>query len=334
MLFRLESMMRVWLAAWSCLLVASGAQANISGSFSSPLGALKLKENATGEVTGSIASKSNPCGFPVGKTVLVGSRLDDSVVGTLTLCGVQDCSGERVADVMLLATKGDAVLSGAAHVDGKCTTSLGGDALRMKKFAGKPPPPSVVVVQKPANNANAANPAVDAQGKPVAVKPTPKTPRARAEALANEGLALLKEVEGRVEDARAKFRAAIEADPTFAAAYGGVGVTYYMADRYDEALAQYKLAVEVDPSYYDAYYNMGAVLALLGERDQALNYIRIALLNGYADTHTFREDPDFKSLHGDPVFKRLGEGDLSPIAPTAVTPPATPSPAPTTPAKK
>jgi hypothetical protein len=290
-------------------LSATSAEAAIQGVFNSPIGAVRVSEDASGNVAAVITSATNACKFPVGKQVLSGSRFDDSVVGTMILCGIGDgCAGEKVADVILLAGKGEQSLSGAVHHGDKCKTPVAGDAVVFRKPRKDAPvgtltaPPKAPVIPT--------------------IKPTAKgklSPRERALLLAAEADALMREAAGRVEAARAKFREAVAIDPTYAAGYGGIGVTYYLVDRYDDALASYKQAIEVDPSYSDAYYNMASVLALLGERDQSLHYLRMALLNGYSDLDTLtgvdhlQADQDFRSLRADPVFVRLVKGDLSPI---------------------
>ncbi len=255
----------------------------LSGTFSSPLGRVAVREKG-GIVTGTIAEKKNPCGFPKGQKVLDGSRLDDSIVGTLHACKVgTGCSGPVQGAAMLLITHGGAALSGAVHLEtGKCETPLKGDSVAFRKSARA--------------------------GHAASVSKGSGTPRQRAEKLAAEANATLKENDGDAEAARAKFIEATKVDPNYAEGYIGVGVTYYARERYDEALDWYKKAIEANPAIGDAYYNIACVYALKGDTAQALRYLRIALLNGYVQLNTLQSDPDLKSLQGNPTFEKYKTG--------------------------
>ncbi|OGQ12695.1 MAG: hypothetical protein A2138_11560 [Deltaproteobacteria bacterium RBG_16_71_12] len=269
----------VWLTS------APAVAAPLSGTYSSPLGPLTLVEK-DGAVTARIVDgKKNPCGFAKGMTVLEGSRLDDSVVGTFSACKVGDgCTGVSQGSAMLLVTKNGATLSGAVHLDaGACKTILGGDSIVLKK--GK--------------RSSATKPAV-----PVVDK---APPRARAEKLAADAFAKYQQ-DGNAEAARASFVEATKVDPSYAEGYIGVGMTYKARDRLDEALDWYKRALEANPAVGDAYYNIGCVYAVRGDKEQALRYLRIALLNGYVQLDTLLTDPDLKGLAGDPQFEKLKAG--------------------------
>lgn len=265
--------------------ITPGAMAApLAGVFSSPLGAITLSEK-DGTVLGKIIDgKKNACGFPKGTVVLEGSRLDDSVVGTLHACKIisDTCAGPIDGAAMLLITRGGTVISGAVHLDaGSCPTPLKGDSVVLKKGAEK----KVAVDAKKAG-----------------------TVRQRAEALAVEAKKLMDENEGNHEAARAKLQEAVQIDPTYSEGYIGVGVTYYARERYDEAIEWYKKALEANPANGDAYYNTGCVYALKGDKEQALRYLRIALLNGYVQLDSLKSDPDLKKLEGDPAFEKLKTG--------------------------
>lgn len=278
----------MWSTLLSSTIAASSAiAAPLGGTFSSPLGTIAITEK-DGNVTGKIVDgKKNACGFPKGTVVLEGSRLDDSVVGTLHACKVvsETCAGPLDGAAMLLITRGGAVISGAVHLEaGACTTPLKGDSVVFRKGAEK-------------KRAVAAN--------------DPKkggTPRQRAEALAVEAHKIMNENEGNAELARAKLQEAVKIDPTYSEGYIGVGVTYYARERYDEALEWYKKALEANPANGDAYYNTGCVYALKGDKEQALRYLKIALLNGYVQLDSLAKDPDLKKLEGDPTFEKLKTG--------------------------
>ena len=269
---------------FSSLLSAGAVAAPLAGVFSSPLGTVSVSEK-DGTVLGKIVDgKKNPCGYPKGTVVLDGSRLDDSIVGTLHACKIitETCAGPIDGAAMLLITRGGSVISGAVHLEaGACVTPLKGDSLVFKKAGGK-------------------KVAVDAK--------TAGTVRQRAEALAGEAQKLMDENGGTQAGARAKLQEAVQIDPSYAEGYIGVGVTYYARERYDEALEWYKKAIEANPANGDAYYNTGCIYALKGDKEQALRYLRIALLNGYVQLASLQADPDLKSFEGDPAFEKLKGG--------------------------
>jgi Tetratricopeptide repeat len=295
-------MTRVLLGAIAIISVTGAfdarALAPLSGRFSSPLGAVSISEK-NGEVRGTLLDGKNPCGFKKGAVVLEGSRLDDSVIGTLRACKLGDgCSGPLEGAAMLLITKKGAVISGAVHLEaGACKTPMSGDAIVFRKS------------ERPAVAAAPAAPVLKS------------TKRERAEALAREAQQLLTQTDSNAEAARAKLQESIKVDPEYAEGFLGVGVTYFMRDRYEEALDWYKQALEVNPGLGDAYYNIACVYALRGDKPQALRYLRIALLNGYVQLQTLQSDPDLKGLAGDETFERFKQGLTDAPAPPPPPPP-------------
>lgn len=267
------------------LVCMPAAAAPLSGTYTSPLGLLAVAEK-DGTVTAKVVDgKKNPCGFAKGTTVLEGSRLDDSVVGTFHACKLgEGCSGGVEGSAMLLVTRGGAALSGAVHLDaGSCQTPLGGESVVLKRGKGS------------------------AGAKPP-VKTDKKTPpRERAEKVAAEAFTKYQQ-DGNAEAARASFLETTRIDPTYAEGYIGVGMTYKARERLDEALEWYKKALEANPAVGDAYYNIGCVYAVRGDTEQALRYLRIALLNGYVQLDTLQSDPDLKGLAGHPAFEKLKAG--------------------------
>lgn len=296
-----------WIPMWCatlCAAIGLAAPARavkpLAGRFSSPLGAVLITE-VDGEVKGALADAKNPCGMKKGAVILEGTRLDDSVVGTLRACKVgEGCSGALDGAAMLLITKQGSSLSGAVHFEaGACKTPLQRDAIVFRKSAAA----GVAPVQSAPLSKSSA--------------------RQRAETLAREAETLLHQNDGNAELARQKFQDAIRIDPEYAEGFVGVGVTYFARDRYDEALEWYKKALEVNPGLGDAYYNTACVYALRNDKAQALRYLRIALLNGYVQLATLSVDPDLSSLQGDPAFeamKRDGAADTSAFAPVPTAP--------------
>ena len=303
--------------------------AKVAGIYRSPLGNLRFSEKDD-IVRGTYAGGKNPCGFKKGKVVIDGTRLDDSITGTLTACKVgPSCSGDLSGMVMLYINKSSRVLSGAVYLDGgACHSPLKSDGITIKKRARrkpikKKPPKDKPSSTKTSGQANSGATKTNDGGAPQVAQnhadsgepskdqaknsPTPHG-RAAAIRLAKEAWALLNQ--GKVEDAREKFEDAVEADPEYAEGFNGIGVTYYLRGRYDEALEQYKRGLEADPANKDVYYNIACIYALQENKEQALNYLQIALLNGYVQTKTLETDGDLKSLQGDPTFEKFKRGEF------------------------
>lgn len=262
----------------------SASAAPLSGTFSSPVGSIAIKETADGTVLGTVLDAKNPCGFPKGTAVLNGSRFDESVAGSFKACKVGDgCAGAVEGDTVLLVTKAGALLSGAVHLEAGsgCKTPLNGDSLTLRKAGNKaaaPPPP-----------------------------PPVKT-RDGAEALAKQALGLI--TTGDAEGARKLCQDAVKLDPHFSQGFTCIGTTFYMRDRYEEAFEQYKLALEADPSNHDVYYNMACIYAIQNKIAESLEYLKLSVLNGYIDLKTLSTDSDLKNLAGNPEFEKLKSGQM------------------------
>jgi hypothetical protein len=52
-------------------------------------------------------------------------------------------------------------------------------------------------------------------------------------------------------------------------------------------------------------YCLGGIAALAGDRQQALGYLREAVEHGFSDAKAMLDDPDLKSLRGDPELEKV-----------------------------
>ena len=82
---------------------------------------------------------------------------------------------------------------------------------------------------------------------------------------------------GRLDDAVAAFRAALELDPTHAKTHNNLGVALEAAGDLGGAAQCYQAAIARDPAMAQALYNLGNVRAQLGQAEEAIRQIDAAL---------------------------------------------------------
>src|SRR5438874_2701791 len=85
-----------------------------------------------------------------------------------------------------------------------------------------------------------------------------------------------KQMKGELEAAAELYKQSIESFPT-AEAYTFLGWTYSFMGRVDDAIAECKKAIEVDPTFGNPYNDIGAYLLQKGEPDQAIPWLERAL---------------------------------------------------------
>lgn len=79
------------------------------------------------------------------------------------------------------------------------------------------------------------------------------------------------------DSAEEYYRKSIDIYPT-AEAYTFLGWTYSFQGKLDEAIAQCKEAIEIDPDFGNPYNDIGAYLIELGEYDEAIPWLEKAIL--------------------------------------------------------
>jgi tetratricopeptide (TPR) repeat protein len=90
-------------------------------------------------------------------------------------------------------------------------------------------------------------------------------------ALANLGAAL--QSAGRLDEAIATLRQAVQARPDHAAARNNLGTALLAAGRQDDALAEFGRSLRADPGYLDAAYNLGTTLLARQRAGEAARYL-------------------------------------------------------------
>lgn len=94
-----------------------------------------------------------------------------------------------------------------------------------------------------------------------------------------------------------------------ARAFNDKGYALAKKRQYDAALAEYEKGIDADPGFEGAIYNAACMYAMTSREKTAIEYLqRLQDLNteeSNSRLHKARIDPDMRSLHGDPEFKRL-----------------------------
>lgn len=312
--------------------------AAVSGRYISPLGDIQLKTQGR-KIVGVAAQDGGPCGFQKGQNVLDGTLLDDSVTGTLTICSSgEGCGVQKVLVVLLVARKGD-LLSGAVHTkQPQCRLPLGGKGIALARA------PDVGKARKPRSGSRQPAESSSTPGHGQAAAPAAPTTeeinapfenwnpgamggatvqgRNQALELGREAAALINR--GDFEGARSVLLEALRHNVAYAEGYNMMGVTYFARDRYDDALGWYKKALTANPDFGDAYYNIACIYSVEGKKALALRYLRIAMLNGYAQPDVVGKDPDLDGLRGEKEYQEilaLAGGSTEKGASTQASPP-------------
>lgn len=104
-------------------------------------------------------------------------------------------------------------------------------------------------------------------------------------AYSNRGFGLLQE--GRVTDAIADFKAALNVNPDYAFAHNNLGMALMQEGHDDEAIPHFQKALAVKPDYAEPYGNLGVIFFDKGKVDEAIGSFQKAekINPDYGDAH-------------------------------------------------
>ena len=119
-----------------------------------------------------------------------------------------------------------------------------------------------------------------------------------AEAFNNRGIAYVRQ--GRLDEAVADFRHAVQIKPDYARATSNLGNALKEQGHADEAVTRLRDALRLDPNYLEGYTNLGAPCVALGELDEAVATLQQAL----------RVRPNDAATHYHVGIARGDQGDL------------------------
>ena len=120
-----------------------------------------------------------------------------------------------------------------------------------------------------------------------------------AEARTNLGNALA--AEGRAETAMEHFREAIRLKPDYVEPRIGLGASLLRSGRAAEAAIQYREAIALNPALAQAHNGLGGALATLGQDDEAMREYR----------ETLRLDPELPTAHHNIALLFMKKGDAA-----------------------
>jgi len=114
----------------------------------------------------------------------------------------------------------------------------------------------------------------------------------------NLGFELCKQ--GKLDEAIAAHRKAIQIDPNNAIFYNGLGFDLNKQGKLDEEIAAYRKAIQIDPNNAIFYNNLGEALRVQGKLDEAITAFRQAI----------QIDPNYANAHNNLGFDLGKQGKL------------------------
>jgi Tfp pilus assembly protein PilF len=94
------------------------------------------------------------------------------------------------------------------------------------------------------------------------------------------------QMSGELDTAAELYRTSIEIFPT-AEAHTFLGWTYHFQGKVEDAIAECKRAIEVDPDFGNPYNDIGAYLISLGRHDEAISWLEKAIVAPRYDPRHF-----------------------------------------------
>ena len=97
--------------------------------------------------------------------------------------------------------------------------------------------------------------------------------------VAHDNLGIVLYRQGRIDEAIAHYRRALEIRPDFAETHNDLGLALARKGQVDEAIAHYQKALETRPRYTEAHVNLGNTLLQMGQMNEAIAHYQVALAN-------------------------------------------------------
>jgi Predicted N-acetylglucosaminyl transferase len=128
-----------------------------------------------------------------------------------------------------------------------------------------------------------------------------------AESKALFAQALVRQREGKLEEAKKLYRKVVEIDQYNVQAFNNLGVIYMGEKNYKRAIMRFNKALDIKHDYVDAHYNLACLYAQKNDVPQSLFYLKNAIEFNPEVKKWAKDDGDLKALANLPEFKNLME---------------------------
>ncbi len=121
-------------------------------------------------------------------------------------------------------------------------------------------------------------------------------------------LAILYRLSGRLDDAEREALVALELGPDDIAAHNNYGNLLLEQSRFDEAAASYHEAIQLKPGHPAPYYNLACLASIRDASEDALAFLACAIVLDEKFRDEARTERHFGNIRGLPAFARIVAG--------------------------
>ena len=122
-------------------------------------------------------------------------------------------------------------------------------------------------------------------------------------ALYSRALALQKQ--GRLQQGKQLYVAALEHSPELVSALNNLGAIYIQEKNYPAASRAFEKAIRIKPGYVDPYYNLACLHALQNDVGRSLFYLKKAISIDRDARKWASADKDLQNLHGHSEYEKI-----------------------------
>jgi tetratricopeptide (TPR) repeat protein len=151
-----------------------------------------------------------------------------------------------------------------------------------------------------------SNEAIEQQKQEPQAAPHLKTLPDQKPTLFRQALALHKD--GRLQEAKKLYEAALERSPHLVSALNNLGTIHIGEKDYSQAHRVLEKATLADPSYADPYYNLACLYALQTDVEQSLFYLKKAIAADDTIRDRAQGDKDLENMRGHIEYERIVKG--------------------------
>lgn len=117
--------------------------------------------------------------------------------------------------------------------------------------------------------------------------------------------ALVLQKDGRFQEAKKMYEAALEHSPNLVSALNNLGAIYIKEKNYSEALRVLEKATLAAGTYTDPYYNLACLYALQTDVEQSVSYLKKAIAADDTVRDRAKRDQDLENIRGHVEYERI-----------------------------